>query len=54
MTLRNPQQEACDKALVDLMKGDPPGTRYLVNAQTIWMAGNKVKLTLLTVLPNNP
>lgn len=54
MTLKNPQQEAADKALVELLKKDPPGTKYLINPQTIWMQGNKVKILIAHVLSDNP
>jgi hypothetical protein len=48
--LRNPQQEASEQALLQLLAKDPPGTRYLLNSQSLWLGENKVRVLIATVL----
>jgi hypothetical protein len=49
--VRSPQEVAAEKALLLLMKNDPPGTRYRLDYQRLVMGrGEFVKVWVLHIL----
>ena len=48
--LRDPRDVACEKALLEMIRKDPPGTRYRIDHRRVQMGENPIKITILHVL----